>query len=70
VEVIKASGGAANYDIVLLTGGGSALVYETLNRAIPLIDFVMVEETREDMRYANVFGGAKLFAMLKRMGVL
>jgi len=70
VDVIKAAGGVANFDIVLLTGGGSALVYEALNQAVPMIDFVMVEADREAMRYANVFGGAKLFSMLKRMGVL
>lgn len=70
VDVMKGAGGVANYDIVLMTGGGSALVYEALKRAVPLIDFVMVENERESMRYANVFGGAKLFSMLKRMGVL
>lgn len=70
VDVINASGGVANYDIVLLTGGGSALVYEALNQSVPMIDFIMAEDDRENMRYANVFGGAKLFAMLKRMGVL
>lgn len=70
VDVIKAAGGVANFDIVLLTGGGSALVYEALARAVPMIDFVMAEQEREDMRFANVFGGAKLFAMLKRLGVV
>lgn len=69
-DVIKAAGGVANYDVVLLTGGGGALVYEALRQAVPMIDFIMVEEQREDMRYANVFGGAKLFSMLKRLGVI
>lgn len=69
-DVIKASGGVANFDVVLLTGGGSALVYEALKAHIRTIDFILVEPERELMRYANVFGGAKLFAMLKRMGVM
>lgn len=69
-DVIKGAGGVANYDVVLLTGGGSALVYEALKAHIRTIDFILVEPERELMRYANVFGGAKLFAMLKRMGVL
>lgn len=69
-DIIKASGGVANYDVVLLTGGGSALVYESLKAAIRTIDFILVEPDRELMRYANVFGGAKLFTMLKRLGVL
>lgn len=69
-EVIKASGGVANFDVVLLTGGGSALVHEALKAHIRTIDFILVEPDRELMRYANVFGGAKLFAMLKRLGVL
>lgn len=70
IDVMKASGGVANYDVVLLTGGGSALVYDALRRAVQTIDFIMVEPERELMRYANVFGGARMFAMLKRLGVL
>lgn len=70
IDVIKGAGGIANFDVVLLTGGGSALVYEALKNAVRTIDFILVEPERELMRYANVFGGAKLFAMLKRMGVL
>lgn len=69
-DVIRSAGGIANYDVILLTGGGSALVYETLNNAERMIDFIMVEDERELMRFANVFGGAKLFTMLKRLGVL
>jgi hypothetical protein len=70
VDVIKAAGGVANFDIVLLTGGGSALIAESLREAVTSIDFVMVEPERDLLRYANVFGAAKLFTMLKRLGVI
>lgn len=69
-DILHAAGGVANYDVVLLTGGGSALVVDALRQAVNTIDFILVEPERELMRYANVFGGAKMFAMLKRLGVL
>lgn len=68
IQVIDAAGGAANYDVVLLTGGGSALIYDALVESFPTIDFVMVEPNRELMKYANVFGGAKIAALMARMG--
>ena len=68
-QVINAAGGVANFDVMLLTGGGAALIYEALCTALPSVEFVMAERERELMKYANVFGGAKLSALLKRMGV-
>lgn len=68
IQVINAAGGAANYDVILLTGGGSALIYDVLVSAFPMIDFIMVEPDRSLMKYANVFGGAKLAALLNKMG--
>jgi hypothetical protein len=35
IQVINAAGGAANYDVILLTGGGSALIYDNLASAFP-----------------------------------
>lgn len=70
VEVLVASGGVANFDVVLLTGGGAALIVDRLRKIIKDIDFVMVEDNRDNVRYANVFGGAKLFRMLRLMGAL
>lgn len=67
IQVINAAGGAANYDIILLTGGGSALIYESLTAAFPSIDFIMVEPDRSLMKYANVFGGAKLAVLMARI---
>lgn len=68
-QVINAAGGVANFDVMLLTGGGAALIYEALCAALPSGEFLMAEKERDLMMYANVFGGAKLSALLKRMGV-
>lgn len=68
-QVINAAGGVANFDVMLLTGGGAALIYEALCAALPSVEFIMAEKDRDLMMYANVFGGAKLSALLKRMGV-
>jgi hypothetical protein len=70
VDVIKAAGGVANYDVIFLTGGGSALIANTVRQAVPTIDFVLAEQDIELLRYANVFGGAKFFTMVKRMEAL
>lgn len=69
IQVINTAGGAANYDVILVTGGGSALIYDTLCAAMPRIDFLLAEPVRENMKFANVFGGAKISAMIKRMRV-
>lgn len=68
VQVMDAAGGAANYDKVLLTGGGSALIYDALVAAYPDIDLLLSEPNRELMKYANVFGGAKIASLLENMG--
>lgn len=70
VDVIKAAGGVANYDVIFLTGGGSALIANTIRQAVPSIDFVLAEQNIDLLRYANVFGGAKFFTMMKRMEAL
>jgi hypothetical protein len=70
VQVINSAGGVANYDAMLLTGGGAALIYDRLVEAMPRADFILAEPTRGLMKYANVFGGAKLVAMLRRIGEL
>lgn len=70
LEIIDANGGATNYDIVLLTGGGAALIYEPLKNGMPDMAFQLVEEKRDNMRYANVFGASKLFKLLERVGAL
>ena len=68
IQVIDEAGGAANYDVILLDGGGSALIYDILVEAFPVIDFIMVEPERPLMKYANVFGGAKIAALMSKVG--
>lgn len=70
LEIIDFNGGAANYDIVLLTGGGAALIFEPLKNSLPEMEFQLVEDNRDNMRYANVFGASKLFKLLDRVGAL
>lgn len=70
VQVINAAGGVANYEVMLLTGGGAALIYERLADALPRAEFVLAEPQRVYMKYANVYGGAKILAMLRRIGEL
>ncbi len=68
VQVITGAGGEANYDVMLLTGGGAALIYDRLCEAMPRADFLLAEPQRLYMKYANVYGGAKLLAVLRNMG--
>lgn len=69
-SIIDSAGGAANYDRVLLTGGGAVLIYNTLADAYPRIEFTYAEPDTNLMKYANVFGGAKIIALLRTVGVL
>lgn len=68
VGVINKAGGAANYDGILLTGGGAVIVHDALIDAYPRIDFFYAEENTDLMKYANVFGGAKISALMRAMG--
>lgn len=69
VGVINKAGGAANYDAILLTGGGAVIVHDTLIQAYPRIDFLYAEENTDLMKYANVFGGAKITSLMRAIGV-
>lgn len=64
VQVINASGGAANFDYILLTGGGAALIYNALVDAFPRIEFLLSEPNIDNMKFSNVFGGAKIARLL------
>lgn len=70
VQIIESAGGSAAYDYMLLTGGGSALVYRTLEKAMPRSEFLLAEPKIELMKYANSFGGAKLANLMKKAGVI
>lgn len=70
VQVINRAGGIANYEVMLLTGGGAALIYDMLVDAMPRADFYLAEPNRELMKFANVFGGAKVMNLLRVLGEL
>lgn len=69
VGVINKAGGAANYDSVLLTGGGAVIIRNALVEAYQRIDFLYAEENTDLMKYANVFGGAKITSLMRTIGV-
>ncbi len=68
IQVIRAAGGVANFDYVLLTGGGGQMVKDDLIAAYPGISFLMAEVNPELMRFANSFGAVKLSLLMESMG--
>lgn len=68
VEIVNHAGGVANYDYLLLTGGGPALVYNALQSALPRAEILLSEKDKDQMRFSNVNGGGKLAALMRRMG--
>lgn len=68
VQVIRAAGGVANFDYVLLTGGGGQMVKSDLIAAYPGINFLMAEVNPELMRFANSFGAVKLSLVMESTG--
>ena len=70
IQVINQAGGIANFEVMLLTGGGAALIYDVLCDALPRADFYLAEPTRDLMKFANVFGGAKVMNLLRVIGEL
>lgn len=68
VGVINTAGGAANYDSILLTGGGAVIIRDAIVQAYPRIEFYYAEENTDLMKYANVFGGAKITALMRMIG--
>lgn len=69
-QVITGVGGIANFDHFLLTGGGAALLADSLIEAMPLANFIMADPNPDFMKFANVFGGAKIGALLRNLGVI
>ncbi len=67
IQIINAAGGVANFDAILVTGGGAALIYDQLIAAIPRIDFILAEANRDQMMFANVYGGAKLSTVVRQL---
>ena len=68
VQVIRSAGGVANFDNILLTGGGGQMVKADLAKAYPGINFLMAESEPDLMRFANAFGAVKLSFMMESLG--
>lgn len=68
-QIIGGAGGIGNFDAMLITGGGGALVFDALQESLPRIDMYLAEPKRELMKFANVFGAAKMFKAIRRMEV-
>jgi hypothetical protein len=68
IQIIEEAGGAANFDNILLTGGGAALIHDALVQSYPRIDFIFAEQNRDLMKFANVFGLAKVGALMRLVG--
>jgi hypothetical protein len=58
----KIAGGALAWDSIILTGGGCGLLYDYL---LPILrhDHVILADTPEDIHFANVRGGMKLWRL-------
>lgn len=70
ILIMKQAGGGTigNFEKALITGGFGALIYKKLSESVPRIDFMMADSV--NMQYANVFGGPKIVALLRKEGVL
>jgi len=55
----QVAGGALGWDTIILTGGGSALLYQ---RLLPILDHekVILADEAKSLHLANVRGGMKL----------
>lgn len=65
----RIAGGALGWDAIILTGGGSGLLYK---RLLPLLnhDRVILAEDLEHIHLANVRGGLKLWRLYEALQVL
>jgi hypothetical protein len=65
----RIAGGALGWDAIILTGGGSGLLYKSL---IPLLNHerVILAEDLEHIHLANVRGGLKLWRLYEALNVL
>lgn len=65
----RIAGGALGWDAIILTGGGSGLLYK---RLLPLLnhDRVILAEDLEHIHLANVRGGMKLWRLYEALNLL
>lgn len=61
-------GGAFNYDGIILTGGGSALMADALFDALQH-DNIILADDHDSLHLANVRGGLKLWRLYEVMGI-
>lgn len=62
--------GAANWHHIVLTGGGSAMLYEYLTPILEHGSVILAEDKSAEMHFANVRGGMKMWKMWEKMGWL
>lgn len=67
VNIYDSYGGSANYDYVLLTGGGSALLENRLRNVIQHNAIILADRS-EELHLANVRGGMKFFRLHEAVG--
>jgi len=65
----RIAGGALSWDSIILTGGGSALLYQKLNPVLNHENVILADET-ECLHLANVRGGMKLWRLYEALQVL
>jgi hypothetical protein len=65
----RIAGGSLGWDAIILTGGGSGLLYK---RLLPLLnhDRVILAEDLEYIHMANVRGGLKLWRLYEALSLL
>jgi len=65
----RIAGGALSWDSIILTGGGSALLYPKLIPVLNHENVILADET-EYLHLANVRGGIKLWRLYEALQVL
>lgn len=62
--------GPSAWDHIVLTGGGSAMLYDHLLKLLEHKSVILAEENTDEMHLANVRGGMKLWKLWKSQGWL
>lgn len=58
-QIVRQAGGDGSYDVILLTGGGGALIQPRIEEVFSRA-FVYLADSVDNLQKANVFGAAKL----------
>lgn len=65
----RLAGGALAWDTIILTGGGSALLYNKIKLLLKH-DNLMLADTMDALHHANVLGGVKLWRLYDTLKVI